>query len=680
MVDDATRPRDRDGRQACRRVPGVRWRRWRAPVAALALVLVPGIPTGAQEGGHDVVRVDGEDRYATAARVAEAFMPGVERVFLATGLDFPDALAAGPVAGAEGHPILLVEPGRIPAATAAALDRLAPDGITILGGTRAVSPTVQQQAQRYTEGVVDRLAGRDRYGTAAAIVDEHVDAGVPVAYVATGEHFADALAGVPAAVAAGGPVVLVARDRVPVPTRTTLQRLRPGRIVVLGGPEAVSLAVEQALEDLTDGAVDRLSGPDRYATAAAIAGEVFPGAQPTVYLATGLGFPDALAGGVVAGMEGAPLLTVDPRCVPDVALAQIRRMDPGTLVVLGGTAAVGEDAAALVACGQATEPVATTVQTGLAAPWDVVFTPDGRTFLTERDTGRVLERFPDRSMAEVRRFGVDNAGEGGLLGLAVSPTYAADGGDLYALYTRASDQVIVRFDPDEQGTETLVSGLPAHSFHDAGRIEFGPDGMLYVGMGDAGDADAAQDPTALAGSILRYTPEGGVPGDNPFGNPVWAYGLRDPQGLAWDADGRLYASEFGPDRDDEINRIVPGGNYGWPEVTGTDGGNPDYVDPLVVRQPGEASWSGASVLLDGSIPQWEGDLFVAALRGERLYRLDLDGSGGVAGVEELLVHQYGRLRHVTPAPDGSLWILTSNCDGRGACPTGADDRIIRLGP
>lgn len=646
-------------------------------VAALLVVALP-MPSSGQGTDPRVVRIAGGDRYETAAELTMAFAAGVERVFLATGQEFPDALAAGPVAGREEYPILLVERDRIPRPTVEALQRLEPRAITILGGPVAVSSRVQAQADEYTSGDVDRVSGSDRYGTAAALVDVYVDAGVPVAYVATGRGFADALAGGPAAVVTDGPLLLVEPGSVPPDTAVTLDRLRPERIVVLGGAQAVSDTVLTRLRQYTTGEVTRLAGGDRYATAAEIARRVFEGTHGTVYMTTGQQFPDALAGGVVAGIEGAPLVTVDPRCVPDVVLDQIVRMDPDTLVVLGGTTAVSQQAADLVACSEVAEPSATTIQRNLAAPWDLAFTPDGRVFLTERDRGRVLERFPGGGLDEVARFDVDAEGEGGLLGLTVSPDYASDGW-LYAMYTTQSDQRIVRFQADGSGTQTIVDGLPHNTFHDAGRIDFGPDGMLYVGLGDVGDPAAAQDTGELAGSVLRYEPDGDIPGDNPFGNAIWAYGLRDPQGLAWNADGTMYATEFGPDRDDEINRIVRGGNYGWPEVTGTDGGNPDYVDPLVVRQPAEASWSGAGILLGGDIPAWEGDLFAAGLRGQRLYRIDLDGQGDVAGIEAMLVGEYGRLRHVTQAPDGSLWILTSNCDGRGECPTGNDDRIIRLG-
>ena len=655
-------------------------------LVALLAALVPGVAARAQDADPRIVRVDGEDRYATAAAIADEVAPGVDRVLLATGVDFPDALAAGPIAGSRGWPILLVEPDRLPQATADALDRLDPGAITVLGGPAAVEDTVLQAARTHTSGPVNWLEGADRYATAARVVDEYVDAGVSVAYVATGLGFADALAGGPAAVVTGGPLLLVEQDDVPAATMRTLQRLRPGRIVVLGGPTAVSQDVRDRLASLTDGPVQRVAGPDRYATAAAIAAEAFPDPVSTAYLATGETFPDALAGGPAAGRDGAPLLTVRHDCVPDVVADALERLDPDTVVVLGGPAAVSRTAADLARCSDVGQPRPTTIQTGLAAPWDVVFTPDGRTFLTERDAGRVRERLADGSLRTVREFDVDDDGEGGLLGLAASPDYATDGW-LYALYTRTSDQVIVRFRPDGQGAQTIVAGLPDNTYHDAGRIEFGPDGMLYVGMGDAGDPDAAQDLGQRNGKILRYTPTGAPAPGNPFGddNPVYAYGFRDPQGLTWDGAGRMYASEFGQNRQDEIDRVVAGGNYGWPIYEGNleyQGGQrpDDYVAPIFTAHPDQASWSGASVLVGGDIPQWEGDLFVAALRGERLYHLDLDDSGNVAGSEQLLVGQYGRLRHVTPAPDGSLWVLTSNCDGRGSCPTGTDDRIVRLGP
>ena len=170
-----------------------------------------------------------------------------------------------------------------------------------------------------------------------------------------------------------------------------------------------------------------------------------------------------------------------------------------------------------------------------------------------------------------------------------------------------------------------------------------------------------------------------VPSDNPFpNNPVYSYGHRNVQGLAWDENGQLYASEFGQNTYDEVNRIVPGGNYGWSNVEGT-GGEPTYIDPITTFATREASPSGAEILKNGAIPQWEGNFFTAGLRGQRLWRLAIDESGAVTEREALLQGEAGRLRHVAQAPDGSLWVLTNNRDGRGT-PIQSDDRILRLGP
>ncbi len=319
--------------------------------------------------------------------------------------------------------------------------------------------------------------------------------------------------------------------------------------------------------------------------------------------------------------------------------------------------------------------VVTTVATGLEAPWGLAFLPDGRALVTERDSGRLLAVDEGGAVTEVQRLAAAGSGEGGLLGVAVSPE---DPGLVYAYTTTAQDNRVVRFRLGEE-PEPVLTGIPAAELHNGGRIAFGPDGMLYVGTGDAREASSAPDPGSLAGKILRLTPDGGVPEDNPTpGSPVYSSGHRNVQGLAWDDAGRLYASEFGQSTFDEVNLVEPGGDYGWPEVEGT-GGAPEYVDPITTFDTAEASPSGVAILADGAIPQWEGDLFMAALRGERLWRLDLDDSGAVVGREELLSGEAGRLRHVAQAPDGSLWVLTSNRDGRGD-PGPDDDRILRLGP
>jgi glucose/arabinose dehydrogenase len=218
--------------------------------------------------------------------------------------------------------------------------------------------------------------------------------------------------------------------------------------------------------------------------------------------------------------------------------------------------------------------------------------------------------------------------------------------------------------------QVLVSGIPVSGIHNGGRLAFGPDGFLYATTGDASQRGRSQDRTSLGGKVLRMTTERRpAPGNPDPASLVWSFGHRNVQGLAWDDAGRLWASEFGQDTFDEINRIEPGGNYGWPTVEG-GGGAPRFRDPLLTWTTDEASPSG--------IAYARGSLWVAALRGERLWRVDLDGSGGVRGSEPLLVGRFGRLRHVALAPDGaSLWVLTSNRDGRGN-PVDTDDRVLRI--
>src|ERR671910_338069 len=229
--------------------------------------------------------------------------------------------------------------------------------------------------------------------------------------------------------------------------------------------------------------------------------------------------------------------------------------------------------------------------------------------------------------------------------------------------------------------EPILTGIPSNTYHDGGRIKFGPDGMLYVSTGDAGDSENSQDRSSLGGKILRIEPDGSIPPDNPFpGNPVYSYGHRNVEGLAWDSEGRLYASEFGASSWDEVNRIEAGENYGWPEVEGRGGVDQGYVDPITAWPTSEASPSGAEILVEGAIPQWEGDLFVAALRGERLWRLELNDSGEVVDREKLLDGEVGRVRDVIQAPDGSLWVSTSNYDSFGNPVSEQDDRILRLAP
>jgi glucose/arabinose dehydrogenase len=307
-----------------------------------------------------------------------------------------------------------------------------------------------------------------------------------------------------------------------------------------------------------------------------------------------------------------------------------------------------------------------TVATGLDAPWGLAFLPDGSALVAERDSGAVLQVRPGggkpRQVFTVP--GVSAAGEGGLLGLAVAPDHARTKW-VYAYYTAAADNRIVRFKLGGGRPEVIFDGIDKSGIHNGGRIAFGPDKMLYVGTGDAGNGSESQDADDTNGKILRLTAAGKpAPGNPKAGSPVWSRGHRNVQGLAWAADGAMYGVEFGQNRFDEVNKIEPGKNYGWPEVEGK-AGDGDYADPIVTWSTDEASPSGAAIAGD--------TLYVAALRGQRLWTVPLDGGDPDAQ----LSGRYGRLRTVAVAPDGALWLTTSNTDGRGDVQDG-DDRILRF--
>ena len=320
-----------------------------------------------------------------------------------------------------------------------------------------------------------------------------------------------------------------------------------------------------------------------------------------------------------------------------------------------------------------------TLATDLEVPWSFAFLPGGDALVSERDSGKLLRVSPSGGVREIQTLPESGSGEGGLLGVTVSPGYQDDH-YIYAYYTTETDNRVVRFRMGE-APEPILTDIPVNSYHDGGRIKFGPDGMLYVSTGDAGESENSQDKDSLGGKILRIEPDGSIPPDNPFpGNPVYSYGHRNVEGLAWDEQGRLYASEFGQNTWDEVNRIEAGENYGWPVVEGEGGEDQGYVDPVTVWPTSEASPSGAEIMVEGAIPQWEGDLFVAALRGERLWHLELDDGGEVVNKEKLLDGKVGRVRDVVQAPDGSLWVSTSNHDSYGTPVSEQDDRIFRLAP
>ncbi|MFI7606308.1 PQQ-dependent sugar dehydrogenase [Micromonospora sp. NPDC049366] len=311
------------------------------------------------------------------------------------------------------------------------------------------------------------------------------------------------------------------------------------------------------------------------------------------------------------------------------------------------------------------------VARGVDVPWGLAFLPGGDALVAERDSGRVLRvALGGGDPVEVYRVpGVAAGGEGGLLGLAVSPGYAQNS-LVYAYFTAERDNRIVRFRLDGGEPEVIFDGIAKARTHNGGRIAFGPDGMLYVGTGDAGDTDRSQDPASPNGKILRLTPDGEpAPGNPTAGSPVYSLGHRNVQGLAWDTQGRLFATEFGQNELDEVNRIEPGRNYGWPEVEGNgDAPGGRYTNPLVTWPVRDASPSGIAIAGNTA--------YVAALRGERLWSLPLEGDT-VGDPSARLNGSHGRLRTVQVAPDGALWVTTSNTDGRGDVRDG-DDRILRF--
>jgi len=289
-----------------------------------------GVVAGLGPLSRTVERISGPDRYATAAALSEAHFPHFSGegppVFIATGENWPDALAGGPSAAYYGGPILLVHQDSIPAVTAAELRRLNPSWIDVWGGFAAISWQVADDLQAYTNGPVYRTYGANRYATAARISATTFSPGVDAVYIATGRSFPDALGGGPAAAARGGPILLVG-STIPGPTATELRRLDPASIYVLGGPVAVSTSVEQALRSYTTGPVIRLAGPDRYATAAAVSADTFGAEQASmVYVATGANFPDGLTAGPIAGMGRSPILLVRRDSIPQPTKGELQRL------------------------------------------------------------------------------------------------------------------------------------------------------------------------------------------------------------------------------------------------------------------------------------------------------------------------------------------------------------------
>ena len=315
----------------------------------------------------------------------------------------------------------------------------------------------------------------------------------------------------------------------------------------------------------------------------------------------------------------------------------------------------------------------TQVGTDTDIPWGLDTLPDGTVLYARRDAHDVI-RLDPATGAKTNVGTVPNVqstdGEGGLLGLALSPTFATrpvgvpDAHLPHGQPDRA-DQArrTTRWSPAP--SRCCVSGILRNKFHDGGRLRFGPDGKLYAATGDAQNGDNAQNTSNLNGKILRLNPDGTVPSDNPFGNYVWSYGHRNPQGLAFDSQGRLWEQEFGNSVMDETNLIVKGGNYGWPACEGTFGtcGTAGFIAPKRTYPTSEGSCSGIAIVRDA--------LYVACARGARMYRAVISGSS-LTNVQTFFSGTYGRLRTVEPAPGGGLWLTTTHHRAtRTACRTTA---------
>ncbi|ASN26733.1 glucose sorbosone dehydrogenase [Streptomyces pluripotens] len=359
----------------------------------------------------------------------------------------------------------------------------------------------------------------------------------------------------------------------------------------------------------------------------------------------------------------------------------------GGIPGIGGNTVPNGTAPHTAASGRVTEPtppakgsvrVLRTVAEGLKTPWGLAPLPDGDLLVSSRDEGTIT-RIDGKTGQKTELgtvSGVSPAGEGGLLGIALSPDYASDH-MVYAYFTSASDNRIVRVRYDDQkppggqlsAPDTVFKGIPKGYVHNGGRIAFGPDGMLYAGTGESGRRALAQDKRSLGGKILRLTPEGEPAPGNPFpDSPVYSYGHRNVEGLAWDDRQRLFASEFGQDTWDELNAIKPGDNYGWPDAEGKSS-NPAFHNPVAQWHTDEASPSGIAYV--------DGVIWMAALKGQRLWRIPLKGIQASAAPQAFLTGKYGRLRTVVAAGGNKVWLVTSNTDGRGS-PRKGDDRVLEV--
>jgi glucose/arabinose dehydrogenase len=337
-------------------------------------------------------------------------------------------------------------------------------------------------------------------------------------------------------------------------------------------------------------------------------------------------------------------------------------------MVIAGPAAAGEEIRPRSAPVSIEE-----LSTGWSVPWAIAWLPDGSALVTERDTHRIVRLGPDGERVAIGTVPqVVSGGDGGLLGLALSPGFADDR-TLYVFHTAENDNRIARLTYDGTtlgGYEPLVTGIPKATFHNGGHLAFGPDGYLYASTGDALRPELSQDLGSLAGKILRLTPDGRPAPRNPFGTLVHSYGHRVAHGLAWDEDGRLWSAENGQDAYDELNIIRKGRNYGWPACEGPCS-EPGMTNPVLTWAPPEA--------VPGGLTYTDDTLYMGTLRGQRLWRIPLHGDRP-GTPEAYYAGEFGRLRAISAVPGGgALWLGSSNADQVGQQPGADVIREVTLG-
>ena len=302
----------------------------------------------------------------------------------------------------------------------------------------------------------------------------------------------------------------------------------------------------------------------------------------------------------------------------------------------------------------------------LKVPWAMDFLPNNTMIFTQR--GGYVSLLDNNGVKSIGHINVTANGESGLLGVAVDPQFSQNK-YIYLYYTSNAGNRVSRFvlDGKLENETILIDNIPSASIHNGGRIKFGPDGKLYITTGDANNRTAAQDINSLSGKVLRTNKDGSVPSDNPFKNYVYTYGNRDPQGLTWGPTGILYESEHGDIQNDEINILVPGGNYGWPIYQGNDHVQ-GYQSPFVFYTNFTLAPSGMAF--------YNNKLYIAGLRGSQVRQINLAENGTSITGQQAILTQLGRIRDVV-VHDGYIYICTSNTDGRGI-PEVGDDKIIRI--